>query len=103
MEVEQGAVTLVECALRAHLRGTVALWVNGYTRADLEGVFEGLLHSVPLICVLLLVLTFREVVFLLLLRPWGRGVLLNGWAGSTRGSQKVTCFCSLPQATMGRG
>ena len=37
-------------------------------------------------------LTFREAVFLLPLRPWGGGVLLHGWAGSTRGSQKVTCF-----------
>ena len=93
---ETRAVTLVCCTLGADLRETVALGGEKCTRAvwgnDLEGAFEELLHLVPLICILSPKLTFREVVFLMPLRPWGGDVLLHDWAGSIRGSWKLTCF-----------
>ena len=53
--MEQGAVTLVDCTLRADLRGMIALGGKWCMRAGwgrgLEGVVEGCLCSVPLICV----------------------------------------------------
>ena len=66
-----------DCILRDDLRGTVALEGKQCTRAgwgsNVEGVIEGVLHSVPLICMLSLKLTCREVVFLLPLRHFGWG------------------------------
>ena len=73
--VEQGEVTLGNCALRADLVGPIALGQRRCTRAcqrnDLTGVAGRLLCSEPCMTELLLKLTFREVVFLMLLWPVG--------------------------------